>query len=291
MKRIGIIGYGNMGRMLLKGFLKQKKLKPEQVIVSTLEANGIEDLWQLVRQYDGIEVVEENRRLAEVCDVVIICVKPLEVIDVVGEIAPHMKPGAHLVSIAASVTQEHINHCLNGKKIPVTRVVPSLTAKVETGVTLVCHNSCVEPAQAATVAELFSGMGWVKVIHQDDFEVATNLTSTAPGLIAAIFREFVENGMRYSAFTREEVEEMVIHSFYGIAKLFYERHMKFPDTVSQVATRGGITEAGDEVIRRRLPPFFDELFQCTLNKFDQIQDEVSNRIIRVPVNNAAGNHR
>jgi pyrroline-5-carboxylate reductase len=42
--------------------------------------------------------------------------------------------------------------------------------------------------------------------------------------------------------------------------------MNFEEMVQRVATRGGITEEGVKVFRRRLPETFDEMFEATLNK-------------------------
>jgi len=271
MKKIGIIGYGCMGSMLVTRFLKNKVMEPDQLMISTLLDGSYSHLQELKEEYERIEIAEDNKKLANECQVIFICVKPLEVKGVIEEIREHMRPGAHLVSSAASVPLDNIESIYKGK---VTRVVPTITSKVDTGITLVCHNRYVEPGDAVYIEKLFNAISTVKIIAEEEIEIATNLTSTAPGLIAAIFREFVECGIRYSGFTRGEVETIVINTFYGISRLFYEGHMKFPDTVSQVATRGGITETGDEVIQRWCPPFFNELFDRTLGKFEEIKAEV-----------------
>lgn len=276
MKKIGIIGYGSMGSMLLTRFLRVGAVNPEQVIVSTLIGSGDNGLSQLKQEYPGLEIAHDNQQLAQQCGIALVCVKPLEVKGVLEEIKDVLLPGVHLVSIAASVTLRHMETFFKGK---ITRVVPSITFKVDTGISLVCHNLEVEPGDAEYIERLFSAISTVKVIDEEEIEVATNLTSTAPGLIAAIFREFVESGLKYSHFTREEVEEMVITTFYGISRLFYQRLMKFPDTVSRVATKGGITEVGNEVIQKNLPLFFDELFARTLGKFEEIKEEVSHQFL------------
>lgn len=274
MRKIGIIGCGSMGSMLVGRFLEDGVIEADQLMISTRKPGNDRCLNHLEEEYGRLEIVCDNSFLAGTCRTIFLCVRPNQVKGVLEEIAGHLPGEAHLVSAAASVTIDHLQQYFAGK---ISRIVPSITLKVGNGVTLVCHNRRVGARDAANLVNLFDTSAKVKTIDEQDIEVATNLTSTAPGLIAAMFREFVTAGQRYSTFNRQEVEEMVIETFFGISMLFYQRLMKFPDTVSRVATRGGITEAGDRVIRERLPPFFDELFARTLQKFEEIKTDISNQ--------------
>ena len=57
MKKIGFIGYGNMGRVILDGFLLSGVLKPHEVIVSTRTRSKLNDL---KKSYPKIEIAYDN---------------------------------------------------------------------------------------------------------------------------------------------------------------------------------------------------------------------------------------
>jgi pyrroline-5-carboxylate reductase len=262
MKELGLIGFGSMGRMLVEGFLTSRAAASSVVVVSTRtigKLSGLEGTWP------GIEIGRNNGELAAKCKRIIICVKPQEVKPVLEEISGHLRDDTHIVSIAACVTLGDIERIHRGK---VTKVIPSLTGQVHEGISLVCHNGRVNAEEAAFVEKLFGSISTVKIVREEDFEAAADLTSCAPGLIAAMFHEFVESGVRHSGLTRGEAEEMAVKTLYGTAKLLKERGMKFEEAIARVATKGGITEEGVKVLQNRLPAVFDEMFKSTLEKHE-----------------------
>jgi pyrroline-5-carboxylate reductase len=268
--KIGFIGYGSMGSMLLNGFLSAGVLKAPEVVVATRTVNrlnGLKDRWE-------VEIADDNKKLVEQCKYVFICVKPIEVKEVLSEILQHFRVDVHVISIAASLTIENIESIFKGK---ITKVIPSLTSDIGAGISLICHNSKVKHNDAKFIESLFASISTVKRINEKDFEAGADLTSCAPGLIAAIFQEFVEAGLRHSTLTREEAEEMVFETLYGTAKLLREKNMGFKEMISRVTTKGGITEEGVQVLRSHLPSAFDELFYKTLAKHDKVKELIDNQ--------------
>ena len=82
---------------------------------------------------------------------------------------------------------ENVERMFKGK---ITKVIPSITSEVFEGVSLVCHNSAVNDDEADYINNLFSSIGNVKIIDEADFDVGTDITSSAPAFMARIFMEF-----------------------------------------------------------------------------------------------------
>lgn len=53
--------------------------------------------------------------------------------------------------------------------------------------------------------------------------------------------------------------------------------MSFEETLERVATKGGITGEGAEVIRASVPDVFDEVFERTLKNMNCLQNRLVNR--------------
>ena len=268
MNKIGLIGYGSMGSMLVKGFINSEVIKPENMIVSTAtkdKLNKIQNNWK------KIQVTGSNIKVAKNAKYIIICVKPSQVKKILDEIKENINKEQVIVSIAACVTINNIEQVINGKVI---KVIPTLLSEVDRGISLICYNSQINKKEKAFIENIFNSISKVKIIKENNFEIAADFTSCAPGLFAAIFQEFVESGLKHSSFSRKEVEEMVLQTFFGTAKLLEEKSMSFEDTISRVATEGGITQEGVKVIEEKLPVVFNNVFEKTLNKHKILKNEI-----------------
>lgn len=268
-KKIGIIGIGSMGKMLLDGFIKTISVDPEQVFVST---RSRDKLALLKKEYANINFCENNSQVVHSSDLLFICVKPMEVSQIFDEIKDSLDESKHVVSIAACVTFKDMERKFGGK---ISRIVPSLTSVVFEGISLISHNNMVTKPDQEYLENLLGKMSTVKKIHEKDFEIAGDLTSCAPGLIAAIFNEFVNAALPFGSLSEKEATEMVIKTLYGTAKLIHETNMSFTETLDRVATKGGITEEGAKILQRKLPDVFREVFDKTLKKHEAIKAKMS----------------
>jgi pyrroline-5-carboxylate reductase len=267
MKKIGFIGIGAMGRMLLEGFLRSGALLENEILLSTKNPDKLKEA---AKNWPGIRT-GSNREVVRDSDVIIICVKPLQVREVLAEIRDVLRPEKHLVSIAGCVTLKELETFHAG---PVTRFIPTYVSEVGEGVSLVCHNAKCGPAEREGVRRLGSSISTVKEIRESEFEVAADLTSCAPGLFSAIFDEFTRAALRHSSLDPADAREMVAATLSGFAKLLHEKEIDFNGVIEKVATKEGITQEGVDVFREDLPKVFDRVFEKTLGKHEIIQEKV-----------------
>jgi pyrroline-5-carboxylate reductase len=261
MIQIGFIGYGSMGSMLLQGFIKSGVITPEEIIISTRTKSKLEDI---KNKYPGINTANNNSDAAKNAKYIFVCVEPLTVKEVLAEIKDSLSSESVIISIAGTVS---IKNIVDLTRTKVVKLIPSLTSEVSEGISLVCYNEQITDEEATYIEALLNGISRVKRIKEDDFGLATELTSCAPGFFAAILDEFVQSALRQnSALSQKDIEDMVIQTFYGTAKVLTEQHMSFSEMVRRVATKGGITEEGVKVFNAELPETFDKMFEVTLNK-------------------------
>jgi len=269
MIKIGIIGYGSMGSMLLNGFISQGKISPENIIVSTKTKSKLNEI---KNKWDKINITENNSDVAKKAKYIFICVKPRQVKEILNEIKDLFSEEKHIISIAGCVSIGNIEQIIAGK---ITKIIPSITSEVYAGVTLVCHNNKVSKEDMMFIETLLGCISSVKLIKESDFEAATDLTSCAPGLISEIFHEFLEAALRNSTLSKEDAEYMIVKTLYGTSKLFHEKNFNFEQTLKRVARPGGITEEGVKVLKAGLPQVFDELFQKTFAKHEVVKKEIT----------------
>ncbi|ATI75610.1 MULTISPECIES: pyrroline-5-carboxylate reductase ProG [Bacillus] len=267
MNKIGFIGYGSMAQMIAVKLLDQGKIRDDMVVVSSRNDGKTEELKKL---YPNV-ACQSADEIAKQCGLIFICVPPMAVKETLEKIQPFLQEDVHIVSIAAGVELDRLHDWTSGQ---VTRYIPTLTSEAGIGVSLVVHGERVAEADKSRLEEYLSAFSTVKQINERDIDAASNLTSSSPGFIASIFEEFAQAAVRNSSLTKEEAFQFLIHSLLGTGKLLMEKDMTFAQTLDRVATKGGITAEGAEVIQDAMPEVFDELFARTMKKYEVIKDAV-----------------
>jgi pyrroline-5-carboxylate reductase len=268
MKKIGFIGYGSMGRVILNGFLDSGMLKPFHVTVSTRTRSKLSEL---EKNHPEVEIANDNIQTAQNSDVIFLFTGTSDVKHVIEEIKTSLSEKTHLIYISAALGMDLVGTIFDGK---ITKVIPSITSEVQEGVSLICHQKSVTIEEADFVDNLFRTVGDVKVVDEADLDVGADITSCSPAFIAKIFQEFSVQASNNSNFSREEAEKMIISTLYGTSKLLYEKGYGVDDLISAVATKGGITEEGVKILENELPELFSELFKTTIKKHQIIRREL-----------------
>lgn len=261
--KTGFIGYGSMGQMIIKGILNSSALDTDKIIIST---RNLDKLKHLKTQYPLIEITDDNGLLAKKSDKIFVFVNTNELKNVIEEIKLY-KVNIHLIHIAAGLNMRTLQCIFPGK---ISKVIPSLTSLTGTGITLINHNDKVSPAEKRFVENLFATISEVKIIPEENFEAGTNLTSSAPAFIAFIISKYADVAKQNSNFSPEEAEEMIKTSLVGTSKLLAQG-MEFDEIIDRVATKGGITEEGLNILENKLETLFQELFTSIGKKYENLE--------------------
>ncbi|MEC4030844.1 pyrroline-5-carboxylate reductase dimerization domain-containing protein [Bacillus subtilis] len=239
MEQIGLIGYGSMADMIARQLLKHEQIKENELFIET-RTKG-ERLRALMSDYPNVSA-DPLENWANTCQLILICV-PLRLLEAETEAG-------------------------------ISRVIPAITSEAEAGISLVVHSEALAAEKKERLNELLSVFSRVREIKESNLDVASNLTSSAPGFIAAIFEELALSAVRNSSLSKEEAFDFLIHSLYGTGKMLIEKNMSFEETLERVATKGGITGEGAEVIHASVPDVFDEVFERTLKKYELLTEQV-----------------
>ena len=100
VSKIAILGGGKMGGTLARALVASELVRAEQIVVTTAHELSLERFSDL----PSLSTTLDNRSAVEGADVVLLCVKPQKVGEVLEEIRPALRPGQLLLSIAAGVT-------------------------------------------------------------------------------------------------------------------------------------------------------------------------------------------
>ena len=153
-RKIGIIGYGSMGKMICSKFIESKIIKEADLFIAN---RTYEKIMHLNTSYPQINVCKNNTGAAKNADMIFICVKPLKIKNVLLEIIKDIKNSCHIISLNGSVLFKQLEQiCINRK---ISKVIPSVTAEINQSVTLMCHNDYVKNEDKNNLKELLECFG------------------------------------------------------------------------------------------------------------------------------------
>ena len=263
MTTFGFIGTGHLGSMLVKKFVETGAIQAEQILASNRTAEKVNRLAKVT----GIRPVS-NRIVAELSDVIFICVRPLEVRDVLSEVAYLLNSQKLVVSVAGDVSLEKLRGLCPAR---LARAFPSMASLKLQGVTLLVFGDNTTAQDQRLIAGLFNAIGSAVEVEEKDFAVLADLTSSAPGYYAALMREYVLAAER-KGISPELAERLVKKTLLGTALLLEDE--SFAGLIESVATIGGITEVGVKVIQREAPGMFDQLLLATEARHEQVRKKI-----------------
>jgi pyrroline-5-carboxylate reductase/competence protein ComER len=257
MTRYGFIGTGSMGSMLVRKFIGTGLVTPDAIAASSKSGVSARELAGTT----GITAASTNREAAENADVVFICVKPVQVRGVLKEIRDVLNPDTLLVSIAGCVSLEDLREWA-GDYVHLIRIIPSVTAEENAGISLVAWGPGVQPEDKKLVIRLLNAIGTAVETDEKNFDLYTDLTSCGPALIVSMVQEFAGAAVRTGAIPPEIAEYLVRETLIGTAWILDGNQTTFDEVIGRVATKGGSTEEGVRVLRARLPETMDEVLKA-----------------------------
>ena len=227
-----------MGGILLQAFLDSGLFSPEQ-IVATVAHDGRAKALSL--QY-GMTVTTDNLTAVTGADVVLLGVKPQQMGDVVRHVAEALKPGALLISVAASVKTEVIEEAA-GPGACVIRSMPNTPAKVGAGVTALCRGAHATDAQMELAQKIFETVGRAVVVDEKHMDAVTGLSGSGPAFLYIIIEALAEAGVNVGL-PRDVATLLAAQTTFGAAKMVLETGSHPALLKDEVTTPAGCTVDG-----------------------------------------------
>lgn len=190
-KRLAVLGTGKLGGILLRAYLKQELFTPKRV---TATVKHSEKAAALAKEL-GVAVTTENRKAVQGADIVLLCVKPQVVGEVLKQIAPELNEKTLVISVAASVPTSYIEEHL-GKKIPVVRVMPNTPSTVGCGMTGICRGAHAGAEHLETARAMFNAVGRTVVVDEKNMDAVTGLSASGPAFAYIILESLAEAGVK-----------------------------------------------------------------------------------------------
>ncbi len=166
MKKITIIGGGNLGTAIANGLLKSGKFIADDITITKRNIQTLKDLKEA-----GVNVTSDNNKAIKNANVVILAVKPYQVQDIMMNTTFH--DGQIVVSAVTGVWLKDLHQWINNKVV-LFRAMPNTAIAIQQSMTCISSNGA-GAEQIAIVKELFEILGRVTFIEEKLMNAATVL--------------------------------------------------------------------------------------------------------------------
>lgn len=235
MERITIVGAGNIGQALARGWVRGGGYLPASITLTRRHGEALEPL-----AAEGFATATDNAAAVATADVVVVAVQPAQLMDVLTEVAPVLRGDQLVVSVVTGVDLRRLREA--APAATVVRAMPNTA--VHLGESMTCIAAHGVPAAALErVRALFAHVGRTAVIDEDQMAQATALCACGIAFFLRAIRAASQGGIEIG-FHAEEALAMAAQTARGAASLLLQLGSHPEREIDRVTTPRGCTIAG-----------------------------------------------
>ena len=256
-KNITIIGCGNLGQAILKGLIKSAN--NVNLVATKRDPDAIKHF-----EKEGVRILGDNIKAIENADLILLALKPYNVLEVLKGLAPHIDATKQVVvSLATGVTLLTLRETIQSD-IPIYRAMPNTAADVGASMTCIASN---HSSHDQLIDECFNTIGSTIRIDEKLMDAATVLGACGVAFVLRFMRGMVQGGVQIG-FDSKTASTIVNQTVKGAAELLISggQHPEFE--IDKVTTPKGCTISGLNEMEHN--GFSSALIKGIVSSFDAI---------------------
>lgn len=234
-ENIAIIGCGNLGLSILNGLINSKQISPKQLIATKRRLESLESFAN-----EGVQITSNNIEAVSKASIVIVALKPYNMVSVFEEIKPVLSSNQIVISLAAGLSLEQLHSYNLG--VPVLRAMPNIGAHVGSSLTCISYIENDKNAVKATQS-IFDLLGKTILIPDQLMDSATVLGSCGIAYVLRFVRGMIQGGIQIG-FDAQTATEIVTHTVRAASELLIEGNEHPEAVIDKVTTPKGCTIVG-----------------------------------------------
>lgn len=231
--KICVIGAGVIGSAIVKSLLRG--MNGIKIIATRRNVNELKELEKL-----GVIITSDNKKAASEADVVVLCVKPMDVKGVLEAVKRQIE-GKLVVSVAAAVPIKILKEIT--PKTRFVRAMPNIAVLVNEAFIAYCLGPDVTSTDKKIVGEIFGKMGKYIEVHEKYMNSITGLSGSGPAYILVIIEALINAGLKVGL-PKDLAFLSSTQTVIGTGKLLLETKKRLSELKDMVVTPGGTTIEG-----------------------------------------------
>ena len=237
MINVALIGAGNMGGALARGWSKSKQ-------VSLTVADRNEPLLRKLREEcPEVKVTTDNREAIHGAEIIVLVVKPWLMPDVIAEIRDDVDIERQIIiSDAANYTTEKLETDF-GKSGQYFYVIPNIGAEYGVSMSFIAKSLYSSEENTQKVLALYALCGETMLVSEQQVAAGMMMASCGIAYVMRMVRAMMEGGVEMG-FYPQDAQNIAEQTMLGAVTLLRQSGLHPEVAIDKVTTPGGVTIKG-----------------------------------------------
>lgn len=238
MKTIVFAGAGSMAEAMIQGWINKEVFSSANIHV--MNKSNTAKLNELSTTY-GVQVVSNRQEILSQADLVILAMKPKDVVAGMQDIATYLNKDTAILSVVAGTSMTTIQEVLGER--PIARVMPNTSATIGMSASGIAFNSLMADKMKAQFMQMLEAIGVVIEVKEEELHAITALSGSGPAYLYYLVEAFEQAGMKYGL-ERATVRTLAVQTIAGAAEMLKQSSEEPSELRRKVTSPGGTTAAG-----------------------------------------------
>lgn len=265
MEKIGILGTGNMGGMLLEAMVEHGNIEEKNIYVYNRTSSRNEAVRE---RFSHVQITPHFATFFERVDVIFICVRPSQYKDIIDNLYRYLTED-HIVATITSPVQLADLEELPARRI--VRTVPSIVNRTGKGPMLLTFGSKWTEKEKREFETWLCRFSQPIKIDDGILRVSSDIVSCGPAFISFLLQKFIQAAAKETNISVETATKLTETMMISYGELLQKEYYTLKSLTEKVNVPGGITGEGLQVLEKFTEEMFEELFRETHRKFAEDQ--------------------
>ncbi len=257
-----LLGCGHMGSSLLNSWVSSNRYNIDVVDPITYKSKK-KNFNSRVKFYKSLENIKNYSNF----DFIILAIRPRDLKASLKQIKS-LKLSSDIILASVIAGKKIKLFEKNLKNINyIVRVMPNMPALINQGMNCMVANKKIMKNDKNKIEKLFKYSGdsiWLK--SENEIDMATAVSGSGPGYVFYLI-DAMEKAAIKLGFSKTVAKRIVAQTFKGSINLLINNKSSAEDLVKSVATKGGTTEAGLNILQKNnVKKTFNELVKAAYKK-------------------------
>lgn len=236
--KIGVIGAGNMGGAMIRGWINSQKIPADAIVVR----GGKGETARVLQETLNFELSDDWHAFTG-CDLIVVATHPDAVSSVLNELkAVLQNRSIPIVSVAYGVSVNEMQ-AIMGEAYPLVQVIPNTPVAFNEGVLAAVYPETMEAEVKQTIHDTLSLLGEVWETTEDTLDIFSAVAGCAPAFVD-IFAEALSDGAVLHGMERAVSYRVIAQMLFGSAQLLLNAETHPAILKDAVTSPGGTTIKG-----------------------------------------------
>ncbi len=238
--KLAAIGTGKLGGAILRGWVAREQFLPAELTLPG-RLSGIALATEL-----GACLAPTNTETVLGAELLLLAVKPYQLVSVLAEVREALAPGCLVVSVAAGVPTSTMEAALPEGQ-PVLRVLPNTPAQIGASASAFCRGKHATDAHTATITRLFSALGLCLEVAESQMDAVVGVAASGVAFVYLFLEALTDGGVRMGL-PRPAARQLAAQTLVGAGRMALEMGQHPMELKDAVTTPAGTTMAGIAVL-------------------------------------------